>query len=670
MDLQFAALLIGTMGPYVDSWRKQQVKAIRHILKAFAKVDERIIEKMHPHVKAVSWDKRPAAMAALGVILRWPDRTLAREFIYGFKVVDSTASSGVFREIQSERPDGFDINKDFFGKPAEIFVLNLIGDEPPAESEEIEELIEKDLAKGRLHSPGSAKDMNDRFGPGKWRPMPSFRVIQGSGKRRLISDAKRGGHNSATFAEETIYTPSVDVMAESCRLLFRAISEGPWCNYQDQGKSESSGGLPPWAEMVASTEDLDDAYGKCPGHPDHRGACVVAWYSVKNSEWRFAEATGLTFGLSSAVLSFNRWPALMLAAARRLVALLSSNYFDDFVTTDVKIAARAGREALIACAEACGATFGEPKAIPPGQHRTFTGVVVHLDYVASEGIIAMNPKQECIDSIVGEATERLQEARCTSTQASKIRGKCGWVGSNSFAKIGRIGLAALKQRQYWDKSSAITEGGQLYDALVLLRDFFPVIPPRTIDLLKVQSPPIVVYSDAAWPSDEDGEKKKVIPRIGWVIFQPGKRPVGYSFVVNESITSHLIQREQQITALEAFAPIAALETSPEIFANSESLWFVDNEGAVSSLIRGAAKVEDIDLVAALTTVQAASLKSQIWYEWIDSKSNPADGLSRDGVEDEWTMKQGWELHDLGSPNWSHVFSEGYWGRLLTNVAAE
>ena len=94
---------------------------------------------------------------------------------------------------------------------------------------------------------------------------------------------------------------------------------------------------------------------------------------------------------------------------------------------------------------------------------TFEGIVTG---VAAEGIIAMNPKQECIDSIVGEATERLQEARCTSTQASKIRGKCGWVGANSFAKIGRIGLAALKQRQYWDKSSAITEGGQLYDAVV------------------------------------------------------------------------------------------------------------------------------------------------------------------------------------------------------------
>ena len=35
-----------------------------------------------------------------------------------------------------------------------------------------------------------------------------------------------------------------------------------------------------------------------------------------------------------------------------------------------------------------------------------------------------------------------------------------------------------------------------------------------------------------------------------------------------------------------------------------------------------------------------------WYEWIDSDSNPADGLSRDGVSDQWTMSQGWELTEL------------------------
>ena len=38
-----------------------------------------------------------------------------------------------------------------------------------------------------------------------------------------------------------------------------------------------------------------------------------------------------------------------------------------------------------------------------------------------------------------------------------------------------------------------------------------------------------------------------------------------------------------------------------------------------------------------------------WHEWIDSDSNPADGLSRDGLQDEWTLNQGWDLAEYPYP---------------------
>ena len=81
-------------------------------------------------------------------------------------------------------------------------------------------------------------------------------------------------------------------------------------------------------------------------------------------------------------------------------------------------------------------------------------------------------------------------------------------------------------------------------------------------------------------------------------------------------------------------------------------------------------MEDIDAVAALTTVQAAKLGCSLWFEWIGSDSNPSDGLSRDGVEDVWTKQQNWELHDLGSPDWSYIFESDRWQKLLSSVACE
>ena len=94
-------------------------------------------------------------------------------------------------------------------------------------------------------------------------------------------------------------------------------------------------------------------------------------------------------------------------------------------------------------------------------------------------------------------------------------------------------------------------------------------------------------------------------------------------------------------ALEAFAALAAPAISPEVFQNREIVWFIDNESAVSSLIRGASRPEDLNHVAALSTVTFAKLQAKVWFEWIDTESNPADGLSRAGLEDPWTARQPW-----------------------------
>ena len=57
-----------------------------------------------------------------------------------------------------------------------------------------------------------------------------------------------------------------------------------------------------------------------------------------------------------------------------------------------------------------------------------------------------------------------------------------------------------------------------------------------------------------------------------------------------------------------------------------------------------------------TAVQAAHLLwlhlgCRVWIEWVDTHSNPADGLSRQGLEDPWTMLQGWRLEHPRVPPW-------------------
>ena len=136
------------------------------------------------------------------------------------------------------------------------------------------------------------------------------------------------------------------------------------------------------------------------------------------------------------------------------------------------------------------------------------------------------------------------------------------------------------------------------------------------------------------------------PRLGWVVFAPGERPKGFSMELGREFVSALFPRKTQIFAAEAVAVLTALVLAPESLSNRELVWFIDNEASLSSLIRGTSRAEDVGRIAACTQVAMLEHSCIAWYEWIDSDSNPADRLSRDGVSDQWTMSQGWELTEL------------------------
>ena len=185
--------------------------------------------------------------------------------------------------------------------------------------------------------------------------------------------------------------------------------------------------------------------------------------------------------------------------------------------------------------------------------------------------------------------------------------------------------------------------------LRFLIETLPILGPRSTRILGPTPRPTVIYSDASWPEKmtaEEAVKKGEPPRLGWVIFSPGERPKGFSLELGREFMAVLFPRKTQILAAEAVAVLTALVLSPELLAGREIVWFVDNEAALSSLIRGTSRTEDVGHIAACTQLAMMEHSCSAWYEWIDSASNPSDGLSRDGVRDEWTIKQGWDLTEI------------------------
>ena len=113
----------------------------------------------------------------------------------------------------------------------------------------------------------------------------------------------------------------------------------------------------------------------------------------------------------------------------------------------------------------------------------------------------------------------------------------------------------------------------------------------------------------------------------------------------------------------------ALATLSSHLGCRDVIVFCDNASAVASLIRGTSKSDDALGISELFHVLCLQLGSRVWIEWIDSRSNPSDGLSRDGVQDSWTRAQNWltteisghAFPDLPLDPWYSASCVRHWG---------
>ena len=151
---------------------------------------------------------------------------------------------------------------------------------------------------------------------------------------------------------------------------------------------------------------------------------------------------------------------------------------------------------------------------------------------------------------------------------------------------------------------------------------------------------------------------------------------GATFLMPHSITQHWQPRIQQIFPAEAIAVPIALAVLSCYLRDHDVVTFCDNESAVAALIRGASRSEDVSEIAELFTACCVVVGCRCWVDWIDSASNPSDGLSRDGIKDEWTARQNWAVSELqplhfpeiASDPWSSAVLLVHWG-LNSSVSA-
>ena len=253
-------------------------------------------------------------------------------------------------------------------------------------------------------------------------------------------------------------------------------------------------------------------------------------------------------------------------------------------------------------------------------------------------MVRFQPKLTTTHKILRLLDEACQSRLLTRDLAGRLRGDLNWMYSMCAGFGGKLAGPLLSRCQQADSTTLSAE--EIY-TLEMLRHLVANYRPREVPLLHRGSPVLRVYSDASF---EGGEL-----RLGWVLFPPGCQPVGGTCLVPPAVLQSWNVRQQQIFPGESLCGLLVPWLHPQSFCSADVVWFIDNESAVASLIKASSDQPDVHRIVQTSQAVLQALGARTWFEWIDTESNPSDGLSRDGLLDVWTQSQGWSLKDYSFP---------------------
>ena len=142
--------------------------------------------------------------------------------------------------------------------------------------------------------------MGKIYGGGSWRVVRRSGILQ-NGKVRGVDNARTSKTNFAAWLQDTIITTPADI---GIRELFWLFNGKEGCTRWDE-----FGDL--WVGL--SSVDLADAYHGVPNTKGQLCLCVIAVRDPQTNAMVFFVSYTHLFGLSAAVVNFNRLPELMTA---------------------------------------------------------------------------------------------------------------------------------------------------------------------------------------------------------------------------------------------------------------------------------------------------------------------------------------------------------------------
>ena len=639
LDLQFAAAKSYDDPAACAKWRRGQWGKIKRLAHRCAPLDAEIRNRMTHEVAISAGSLRLGLLSVLLTILRWPDWQLTSLFTRGFRVAGCVEPSNVYPRIATG-PCG-EISDIIGTEEADKWNCSLARDLRPSEFDaSIYDTAMEQSSRGLLSRPLSKEEVDARFGRGNWRGIRR-RGISQNNKVRGIDNALTSRTNFAAFLQDTITTSAADIgMQVVCWLLN---------GEQGIARARARGLL--WTGL--SSDDLADAYHGVPNSPDQLRLCVVAIRHPNENKMIFFVSNTHLFGLTAAVVNFNRLPELMTAACRRLGACPSWHYFDDQGTLDFAERQGSSRGSLadgnhkkpggrgaIEASDFVGRLYklvGRP--FKPVKHQPANERQVHLGLL---NVFEDMDKQKIWLEAKPGKLEELEEAYlemvsrrpqvASLRQVMQLAGKLLFLTMNVFDKMARGGLQPFYSwlAENVGNSADLNKEYKISSSLAVGLEFFHrglrVLKPRIFHLAQVSRRPVVIYSDAEWEVlDKAPWISKGLGGIAWI----DETTVAASVEAPDELVEALSPRKTQIIPLELMAAAGMIHTYGESLRGRDVLFFIDNQSVCCALTKGCSRSWDIQIMCTSWHLACLRLGCRVWIEWVPSHANPADVLSRE-----------------------------------------
>ena len=620
-DLHFAAFVTARSRGHLRGLRQTAVKVLRELHRRWQGVTLHLRRFQSTAIQAVTHKRDIGLTGLLMVLISWPDATYPHGLIVGLPAVGYAPCYHVFPELQVDRISFEDVLGDW-----QTHNHRIMASLRPGPNDDVAlAQSSADADKGFCTHPLTRAELLHEIQGRPHRLIPRCVITQSSGKKRIIDDAAVGGQ-SATSRDAnklvlcTPLRPAQHIQATLSYMTAPALAAA-----QLSDAFETGG------------EDWPDAYRHSPMSRSESLLCVVTFWHPDWQQPAFQLYSGLLFGLPLAVTSFNRYSRLVEALGRRLTTSLVSMYFDDATLTDWRSSKGSAQWAFGVLNELLGTPFASEKRQQMATQGVFLGLQHSLDSCLSHGVVHFWVKDKLQEKLLSIISEAEAAQRLSPGQAAKLYGVANFFEQGVYGRIGCGGLAAIKTRQY---SHEVQISGEILGCFDILRSIISQRPERAVPVLTLSHPRFCVASDAALES----------PRAGTggflVVWQQNQLEDREAFVskIPPALYDWFTPGDHKIAQLELIQVFYALTCRASTFRGRKGIWFIDNLAALMSLIRGRSDVPDLERLSHLIHIALFTLKVWIYWEWIPSKSNWSDAISRLGFDDPWFHRHHFRPH--------------------------